>query len=96
MASSWRQNRELWGWGGYVMNGPLQPFSEGPIDYLAELNPPVPRGWGTATHLAFGPRFVGLRRAFFGVLLNDNFICHEQFTMVPGFHFPGPWPVLPD
>lgn len=66
------------------------------IDYLAELNPPVIRGWGTATHMAFGPRYLNLRRVLFGTLLGDTFIPHELLTTVPGFKFPGPWPVLPD
>jgi hypothetical protein len=55
------------------------------FDFMGRLNPPVMRGFGIATHLACGPQFTTLRRAYFGTLLGGLFFCGEQLTM-PGIH----------
>lgn len=56
MASDWRNNLELWGLGGYVIG---LPGRQGYFRYAAQLITPVfLPGWGTATHIAAGPRSV--------------------------------------
>ena len=75
----------------------ISPFAaDNHFDFLAELHPRILRGWGIATHMACGPQFTTLRRAYFGTLLGDWFQVREQLTMIGIHRFPFGFGVLPD
>lgn len=99
MASSWRDNREKFGAGGYYA-GLLE--GDRALRFLAVLNPPVVVPFlGTMTHIGVGRRTIAQQRYYLGILttvgVGGTFIWQASNVKAPGLTFPfADFPVLPD
>lgn len=95
MESSWRLNREEYGWGGYNLWTGIFAVA-GEIQFLWELDPPVNRGFYTMTHMAIQYYSDWSSLWLGGVVFNGCFSPRESVGHAPKFKPWEVWTAKPD